>query len=218
MSSSRNRRTRMSGAQRREQLIAVGRGVFAERGFEGATVEEIAATAKVSKPVVYEHFGGKEGLYAVIVDREVRTLWDAIRTALTQPNTMRGLLEAGTLAMLDYIDSTPDGFAILARDTAPGTQGTSLTTILGDIAGRVEDLLVEAFTRRKYDPSLAQMYAQMLIGMVAYTAQWWLGAKRPSREEVATQLVNLAWNGLSNLEHEPTLSSATARKTDNIAP
>ena len=45
--------------------------VFAERGFEATSVEEIAARAGVSKPIVYEHFGGKEGLYAVIVDREV---------------------------------------------------------------------------------------------------------------------------------------------------
>lgn len=205
MASEKSRRTRMSGAERREQLITVGRRVFANRGFEGTTVEEIAAAAKVSKPVVYEHFGGKEGLYAVIVDREVRTLLDAIRRALTQPTTMRGLVQDGTMAMLDYVATTPDGFAILARDTAPGTSGTSLTTILGDIAARVEDLLVPAFKARKYDPKLARMYSQMLVGMVAYTAQWWLGEKQPNQAEVAAQLVNLAWNGLSHLEHDPQL-------------
>jgi AcrR family transcriptional regulator len=48
----------MSGRERREQLIAVGRTLFAEKGFEAVSVEEIAATAGVSKPVVYEHFGG----------------------------------------------------------------------------------------------------------------------------------------------------------------
>ncbi|MGJ3507959.1 TetR/AcrR family transcriptional regulator [Enemella sp. A6] len=205
MASEKSRRTRMSGAQRREQLITVGRRVFAERGFEGATVEEIAAAAKVSKPVVYEHFGGKEGLYAVIVDREVRTLLESIRAALTRRTTMRGLVQAGTLAMLDYVATTPDGFAILARDTAPGTTGTSLTTILGDVASRVEDLLVAAFKKHKYDPKLARMYSQMLVGMVAYTAQWWLGEKQPKQDEVAAQLVNLAWNGLSHLEHDPGL-------------
>ncbi|MGB4273104.1 MAG: helix-turn-helix domain-containing protein, partial [Propionicimonas sp.] len=73
----------MTRTERREQLIEVAQGLFAERGLEGTSVEEIAAHAGVSKPVVYEHFGGKEGLYAVVVDREVRTLHDAIRTALT---------------------------------------------------------------------------------------------------------------------------------------
>jgi AcrR family transcriptional regulator len=55
-------------------LIEVSRAIFAEKGVEGATVEEIAAAAKVSKPVIYEHFGGKEGLYAVVVDREMAAL------------------------------------------------------------------------------------------------------------------------------------------------
>ena len=54
---------RMSGRERREQLIEVGRTLFADKGFEAVTVEEIASTAGVSKPVVYEHFGGKERFY-----------------------------------------------------------------------------------------------------------------------------------------------------------
>ena len=60
MSTKRPRRTRMSASERREQLIVVARRLFAERGFEGTSVEEIASRAKVSKPVVYEHFGDKE--------------------------------------------------------------------------------------------------------------------------------------------------------------
>ena len=51
-------RTRMTGKQRREQLLDVGRALFAERGFDGTSIEEIASRAGVSKPVVYEHFGG----------------------------------------------------------------------------------------------------------------------------------------------------------------
>jgi AcrR family transcriptional regulator len=76
-------RVRMTGKQRREQLLDVGRSLFAERGFGATSVEEIASKAGVSKPVVYEHFGGKEGLYAVVVDREMRHLLDAVTGALT---------------------------------------------------------------------------------------------------------------------------------------
>jgi AcrR family transcriptional regulator len=63
-------RKKLTAAARRAQLIQVGREVFAENGYEATSVEEIASRAKVSKPIVYEHFGGKEGLYAVVVDRE----------------------------------------------------------------------------------------------------------------------------------------------------
>ena len=51
----------MTGKERREQLLDIGRRLFAERGFEGTSIEEIAAQAGVSKPVVYEHFGGRKG-------------------------------------------------------------------------------------------------------------------------------------------------------------
>src|SRR5450830_1032944 len=67
-------RSRMTGKERREQLLDVSRRLFAEKGFEGTSIEEIASRAEVSKPVVYEHFGGKEGIYAVVVDREIQAL------------------------------------------------------------------------------------------------------------------------------------------------
>ena len=65
------RTSRMTASERRTQLINVGRSLFAKKGFEAVSVEEIAAAAKISKPIVYEHFGGKEGLYAVVIDREM---------------------------------------------------------------------------------------------------------------------------------------------------
>ena len=137
----RRSRVRMTRNERREQLIDVARALFAERGLEGTSVEEIAAHAGVSKPVVYEHFGGKEGLYAVVVDREVRTLHDSIRAAITTPDTNpRALIELGTLALLDYIDDHPNGFRILSRDSSATSPEGSFATILSDIASRVEGL------------------------------------------------------------------------------
>src|SRR5450759_1315806 len=114
-------RARMTGKQRREQLLEVGRKLFADKGFEATTVEEIAAKAGVSKPVVYEHFGGKEGLYAVVVDREIRSLLDGITGALTSNGHARRLLEQAALALLDYVENSTDGFRILVRDSPPGS-------------------------------------------------------------------------------------------------
>lgn len=102
-------RQRMSGIQRREQLIAIGREVFAERGFDGASMEEIAARAGVSKPVVYEHFGGKEGLYAVIVDREMVKLQSVI-TGSMQTGRSRARIEQAVVALLTYVEEETDAF------------------------------------------------------------------------------------------------------------
>jgi AcrR family transcriptional regulator len=194
----------MTSAERREQLIEIARGLFAERGFDGASVGEIAARAGGSQPVVYEHFGGKEGLYAVVVDREVRTLLDSMRASLTSGHP-RELLEQAAFALLDYIEESSDGFRILVRDSPLGSATGSFVSIIGDVATRVEHILADEFKVRGFDTHAAPMYAQMLVGMVGTTGQWWLDARKPSKDVVAAHLVNLAWHGLSGLEPRPTL-------------
>jgi AcrR family transcriptional regulator len=197
-------RVRMSGKERREQLLDIGRTVFAAKGFDGTSVEEIADKAGVSKPVVYEHFGGKEGLYAVVVDREVRRLLDRITASLVG-NHPRELLEQAAGALLDYVEKDTDGFRILVRDSPVASSGGTFASMISDIATQVEHVLAGEFKRRGYDPKLAGLYSQALVGMVALTGQWWLDARKPKRDEVAAHLVNLAWNGLSHLEPKPRL-------------
>lgn len=197
----------MAGAQRRDQLIGVALSAFAEKGFDGTSVEDIASRAEVSKPVVYEHFGGKEGLYAVVVDREVQTLHDAIRAAITTPGVgSRRLLELCALALLDYVESSPEGFRILVRDTTESKNGGSYGSILADVIVRVEGLLGAVFSQRGLDPKAAPLYAQALTGMVSMSGQWWLDNPQLSKAEVATHLVNLAWNGMHNLRRDFHLS------------
>jgi AcrR family transcriptional regulator len=197
-------RGRMSGKERRAQLVDVGRRLFAEKGLEGTSVEEIAAKAGVSKPVVYEHFGGKEGLYAVVVDREMGRLLDGVTGALTGGHP-RELLEQAAFALLDYIENHADGFRILVRDSGVGTSTGTFASLISDIATQVEHILGSEFKARGFDPKFAPMYSQMLVGMVALTGQWWLDARRPKKAEVAAHLVNLSWNGLSGLEPKPQL-------------
>ena len=202
----------MSGTERREQLIEVGRSLLAERGFEATSIEEIAARAGVSKPVVYEHFGGKEGLYAVVVDRAMKSLLERVRSALTAGNP-RQLVEQAALALLTYIEDETDGFLVLTRDSPVVAGNSTFSSLLNEIATQVEYILAREFAARELRPELAGMYARMLVGMVALTGQWWLEEREPSREVVAAHLVNLGWNGLSGLQAEPelTLQTATTR-------
>ena len=206
-------RRRMSSAERRSQLIEVSRAIFAEKGVEGATVEEIAAAAKVSKPVIYEHFGGKEGLYAVVVDREMAALLNLITSSLTTGRP-RARAEQAAIAFLTYIETRSDGFQILVRDSTVGAQSGSFATLISDIASEVENIFVAEFAARGFDPKMAPMYSQMLVGMVALTGQWWLDTRWPSRDVVAAHLVNLAWNGLSSLESKPEMSSSKKLKKE----
>ncbi|SFR27182.1 DNA-binding transcriptional regulator, AcrR family [Lentzea waywayandensis] len=200
-------RVRMTGKERREQLLDVSRALFAEKGFDATSIEEIAHRASVSKPVVYEHFGGKEGIYAVVVDREMQRLMDQIITALDDGSHPRELLEQAACALLDYIEGSTDGFRILVRDSPVASSSGTFSSLLNDIASQVEHILGLHFAKQGYDRKLAALYAQALVGMVALTGQWWLEARKPKKDEVAAHLVNLAWNGLSAMEHKPKLRS-----------
>jgi AcrR family transcriptional regulator len=194
----------MTGSERRHQLINIARSLFAERGYESTSIEEVAHRAGVSKPVVYEHFGGKEGLYAVVVDREMSALLDGITSSLTN-NRYRPRVERVVLALLTYVEERTDGFRLLLRDSPASISSGTYSSLINDAVNQVASILAGDFTRRGLDPELAPLYAQALVGSVTMTAQWWVDAREPSKEVVAAHLVNMMWNGLINLEVDPQL-------------
>src|SRR5947207_15441341 len=106
-----NRPSRLTASARRAQLVEVGRSLFAERGYEATSVEEIAERARVSKPLVYEHFGGKEGLYAVIIDREMEHIVARITEAISS-GSPRQRLESAAPAFLTYVKDQTTGSAV----------------------------------------------------------------------------------------------------------
>lgn len=193
----------MTASQRRNQLVGVAKQVFAEHGYPGASIEEIAARAKVSKPIVYEHFGGKEGLYAVVVDRETRRLLEMITARLGQDIGPRDQVQASAAAFLDYIEAEPDGFRVLTRDSPSGFAGGGLAGLLSDVAMKAEDVLTGFFVASGLDPAIVPLYARALIGMVVHVGAWWSEVREPDKETVAAHVSALAYGGLSRLPRDP---------------
>lgn len=202
---------RLTAAARRAQLIEVGRSVFAKRGYEAASVEEIAARAKVSKPIVYEHFGGKEGLYAVIVDREVEHIVGRIVEAMST-GSPRERLEQAAMAFLTYVQDRPDGFAVLLRDLPESKRIGEMPALMYDLAGRVGEIFTQQFRKAGYDAKASPIYGHALVGMVSFVGQWWTeSGKRIPAETVASHLAALAWMGLRHLPKRPELLKSTRR-------
>jgi AcrR family transcriptional regulator len=193
---------RMTASERRTQLIGVAKQVFAEVGYDGASVEEIAHRAHVSKPVVYEHFGGKEGVYAVVVDRESRRLLEMVATRLGPGKGAREQVLGSAMAFLDYIEDDPDGFRVLTRDS-PSSFGGGMAGLLADVAEQAEVVLASFFRSSRLQESDAPLYARALIGMVVHVGGWWAEVRQPSKEAVAAHLTALAYLGLSGLTPDP---------------
>ncbi len=207
------KRVRMTAQERREQLVGVACSLFAERGFEATSIEEIAERAGVSKPVVYQHFGGKEGLYAVVVDREVRRLTESLASTFDAGNP-RLVAEEAAEAFLCYIEDYEEGFRVLIRDAPIGMTGGSFASVISDVASRAEQLLTSEFSERGFDEKAAPMYALMLVGAVALVGEWWLEHRTLPREQVAAHVVNLLWNGLHGLEPSPSPHVRTRGRDD----
>jgi len=205
MSKEELRSTRLTASARRAQLVEVGRAVFAERGYEASSVEEIAERAKVSKPIVYEHFGGKEGLYAVVVDREMERVVAIISDAISS-GAPRERLEQAALAFLTYVKDEPDGFAVLTRDAPVTTASGGMSGLLNEVADRVGSVFAAAFKEAGFDQKAAPIYAHALVGMVTFVGQWWTESRKPGVDQVASHLAALAWMGLRHLPRKPELS------------
>ena len=159
----------------------------------------------MSKPIVYEHFGGKEGLYAVIVDREVEHIVERIVSAIGS-GSPRERLEQAVVAYLTYVKERPEGFAILLRDAPNSRRSGEMPALMYDLADRVGDIFTDQFRKAGYDAKAAPIYAHALVGMVAFVGQWWRETRNPPpAETVASHAAALAWMGLRHLPKRPGL-------------
>ena len=161
------------------------------------SIEEIASAAEVSKPVVYEHFGGKEGLYQVIVDREVTQLSEM----LSQPDAP-GPTPAGHVGAHRPV---PPRLHRIQRGRIPPTFHQSPTAVSGgrssrviaDVAEQVTDLWHPSWKNRASIPRPRRSMASSLAGAIGRIGQWWVDVREPSKEETAAHVVNLLLVGPS---------------------
>src|ERR1700746_1472775 len=102
-SAARPRGTRLPRLARRRQLLDAAMEVFVARGYHAAAMDEIAERAGVSKPVLYQHFPGKQDLYLALLDESVESLIEAVRTALRSTNDNRQRVTATFQAYFGYV-------------------------------------------------------------------------------------------------------------------
>lgn len=204
----------MSRAQRREQLIDVARDLFAAHGFDAVTIEHIATAAGVTKPVVYDHFGSKDGLYEVIVDREFSALTKLLNAQLKTNEHPLTTLQNVVSAMLTYIEDRPSGFALISHQSPNSSSDTRFVSVLDDVADEVTPLLAPILAAHNLDVDAAPIYSQLLAGALARLGTWWSVQRHPSREVVAAHATNLLWNGLRNMSPDPPLPTDHAERRE----
>lgn len=191
---------RLSASDRREQLLEVARIVFAKHGYEAVTVEEIAEQAGVSRPILYNHFGGKQGVFEAVVDGEIARVEEVVAGALAGEAEPEELLERGMRAFFDYVHANPDGHAVLTRDAPVHLSEAGLGKLMDGLAARITRVIAGAMTAGELDPKPAPIYANALIGVAAHVGRWWHDHPEVSLDEITAHTTSLLWGGLAGIQ------------------
>jgi AcrR family transcriptional regulator len=188
---------RLPRDERRAQLLSAALEVFTAAGYHSAAMDEIADRAKVSKPVLYQHFPSKLELYLAVLDLHIDSLVFAIQKAIAEHRSNADRVKATVEAYFGFIDSEGEAFRLLFEsDMSLEPQVRErLNRMTYDCAAAVSAVI-------SIDTGLAKeesmMLAVGLIGIVQTTARHWLDRDGKIDRTRATELVmNLIWRGIS---------------------
>lgn len=189
--------TRLPRDERRAQLLVAALEVFTVAGYHSAAMDEIADRAKVSKPVLYQHFPSKLELYLAVLDLHIDSLVFAIQKAIAANRENSARVAATVEAYFGFIDSEGEAFRLLFEsDMSVEPQVRErLNRMTYDCAAAVSAVI-------SIDTGLGKEESMMLavgiIGTVQTSARHWLDRDGKIDRRRATELVmNLIWRGIS---------------------
>jgi len=188
---------RLPRDERRAQLLVAALEVFTASGYHSAAMDEIADRAKVSKPVLYQHFPSKLDLYLAVLDLHIDSLVFAIQKAIASNQENSSRVAATVDAYFGFIDSEGEAFRLLFEsdmNLEPQVR-ERLNRMTYDCAAAVSAII-------SIDTGLGKEESMMLavgiIGTVQTTARHWLDRDGKIDRQRATELVmNLTWRGIS---------------------
>jgi AcrR family transcriptional regulator len=190
---------RVPGPLRAEQLLDIAEHLFATAGYGPTSIEGIARAAGVTRPVVYEHFGSKDGIYLACLRRARTQLEAMIFDAIATASDLRTQLERGADAYFRFVENDParwhvlfGGGAAVSGDVAEEAMQLHLAT-----ERQFAELLVAAAPNEDEQQLLACAHA---IGGAAHQlAQWWLRTPGVARQQVVQWYSAVCWEGLNYL-------------------
>jgi AcrR family transcriptional regulator len=183
----------MPRADREQLILEVAGRAFARDGYHSASMDEIAALADVSKPMVYAYFGSKEELYLAYIERTGRELLDRLVAAGSPADEPLRRLRARITEFFAFVELYRDGWTVLfAEMTSNRPVADQVAELRGRIAAAVRRMLEEQLgARANLSPITIEGTAHAIVGAGESLANWWLERPEVSREEVAQLYVGL---------------------------
>ncbi|GAB3465941.1 TetR/AcrR family transcriptional regulator [Actinophytocola sediminis] len=187
----------MPRAQRERQMIAVAEEIFAERGYQASSMDEIAERVGVSKPMLYEYFGSKEGLLVACIRQARAELLSMTMAAVDGVTSAQDALHRGLVAFFHFIDSHRRSWALLRQEAAVAGQ-----TAMDEVeAVRQQQTEVNATLFGSYLPAVPprelEAYAEIVVGACERLAQWYVTREDVTAEDAAELIMRMVWHGLA---------------------
>lgn len=193
--------SRLPAAERREQLLDVALHVFAKRGFHHTSMNDVAAAAGVTKPVVYHHFTNKRALYRELLDVVADRLLHAITTATEAADGPRAQVEQGLAAYFRFVVDDADAYRLMfgggtRRDEEFAEAMSSLERSIAEV---IAELIV--IDDMPLDERL--LLAHGIVGLAEGTSRVWTADDVDlGPDAVARATADLVWRGLRGLRTE----------------
>lgn len=190
---------RLPAAARRRQLLDVALGEFAERGYSGVSMDQVAEAAGVTKPVLYQHFTSKRALYLELVADVADRLESAVVKATADAAGPRQQVEAGFRVYFRFVTEHRDAFRLLF--TADSRRDRDLT----EAVLRVEETFAQSVATLIEVEGLADedrlLLARGIVGIAEVTSRHSLASATadPDPDALAHRVANLAWAGLRGI-------------------
>jgi len=198
-------RKRLTAAARRELIAAAATELFAERGYQGASIEEIARRSGVTPPVVYDHFASKQSLYRELLEGHFADLQEVWRQHFTGDDPPEQRVARSFDAWFAYIETHPFAGRMLFRDTTGDPQIAAMhAEVVAASQAAITPLLVgEPGTLDLTEAPSAEtveMVWVVLRGVLQGLAMWWADHPAVPREQVVAVAMNGIWVGLERVQ------------------
>jgi len=195
---------RLSAGKRRQQLLDTALGLFANKGYNATTMDDIAEGAGVTKPLLYQHFDSKRALYLELVDSVANSLLEAIARA-TSGGSPRQQVEGGFGAYFDMVVNQAEAFQLLfGSDTSDDPDMSRMVRHVEDVLAEAIDGLIDAGLEDDH----RRLLAYAVVGMAEGASRYLLatGPTRPTDAHTARRLAgrvaDLAWGGLRSVHRD----------------
>jgi AcrR family transcriptional regulator len=190
-------RRRLSGAERRERILAAAVETFARSGYHGASLDDIAKASGTSKALIYEHFDSKHALHEALLDEHAGELLRRFAVNAARGATGEQRLRGGVDAFFAWVQERPVAWRALFRDAADPELARVFDRLQAQTTAAV--MAMVAPEGGGEDAQRVEMYAQLTSGACQALANWWAYHPEVSREELVQRVVEFCWSGMERM-------------------